>query len=266
MSGGETDQGHDQTELLLQPCLSRLQRLGQPLAHGAKSKQSKTKLFHGFPFAMVVSHHQTSGGRSSICLSLMGEIPLSCHNRGGSTSHPPHRYQTCGSFFIGEAVGEPPYPAHHTCVGIRVLGTFCPPLGVLLLQKEERRDDLRGYTHRTRGLWRPGGVPAPLGGPARAGGGYNAGSLSAGLAWTPALQEGLSVPPLADAHPLSPCARCDGKARNIPATAFPGRGVGVRSSNEPGAARAREENLSRSNHSNRDFEQEEHGVLKSAQE
>jgi hypothetical protein len=48
-----------------------------------------------------------------------------------------------------------------------VLGTFCPPLGVLLLQKEERRNDLLGYTHRTRGLWRPGGVLAPLGGPSR---------------------------------------------------------------------------------------------------
>src|SRR6266849_8477449 len=75
-----------------------------------------------------------SRGRSSICLSLMGELPLSCHNRGGSTSHPPPRYQTCGSFFIGEAVGEPPYPANHLCVGISVLGTFCPPLGVLVGQ------------------------------------------------------------------------------------------------------------------------------------
>jgi hypothetical protein len=34
-----------------------------------------------------------------------------------------------------------------------VLGTFCPPLGVLLLQKEERHNDLLGYTHRTRGSW-----------------------------------------------------------------------------------------------------------------
>src|SRR5258708_12233778 len=109
MSGGDTDQGHDQTELLLQPCLSRLQRLGQPLADGAKAKQSKTKLFHGFPFAMVVSHPQTPGGRSCICLSLMGELPLSCHNRGGSTSHPPHMYRTSASSFFADASGTPPH-------------------------------------------------------------------------------------------------------------------------------------------------------------
>src|SRR6266704_6332423 len=56
-----------------------------------------------------------------------------------------------------------------------------------------------------------------------------------GKAWTPALQEGLPVPPLVDAHPLPPSARCDGKARNIPATAFPGRCAGVRRSRWLGA-------------------------------
>jgi hypothetical protein len=41
-----------------------MQCLRQPLADGAKSKQSKTKLFHRFPFAMMVSHHQTLEGAS----------------------------------------------------------------------------------------------------------------------------------------------------------------------------------------------------------
>src|SRR2546421_3808752 len=60
-----TVQGHDHTILLLHPSLSDMQRLRQPLADGAKSKQSKTKLFHWFPFAMMVSHHQTSEASTS---------------------------------------------------------------------------------------------------------------------------------------------------------------------------------------------------------
>src|SRR6266849_579367 len=61
MSRGDTDDGHDQTKLLLQPYLLRMQHLSQPLADGAKSKQSKTKLFHVFPFAMMVSNHSNFG-------------------------------------------------------------------------------------------------------------------------------------------------------------------------------------------------------------
>jgi len=38
---------------LLQPCSLRMQCLSQPLANGAKAKQSKTKRF---PFAIMVSH------------------------------------------------------------------------------------------------------------------------------------------------------------------------------------------------------------------
>jgi len=53
MSRGDTAQGHDQTKFLLQPCSLRMQCLSQPLANGAKAKQSKTKRF---PFAIMVSH------------------------------------------------------------------------------------------------------------------------------------------------------------------------------------------------------------------
>ena len=49
MSGRDTDQDHVQAERLLQLGALRLQRLGQPLAHGAKSKQSETKRFHVVP-------------------------------------------------------------------------------------------------------------------------------------------------------------------------------------------------------------------------
>src|SRR6266566_6962734 len=80
------------------------------------------------------------------------------------------------------------------CVG--VVGTFCPPAGVLLLQKENTRDDLRGWPHEACRLWRSGGLSAALGGsscrrdgsstafmpPARAGGRDHPGSVSAGLA------------------------------------------------------------------------------------
>src|SRR3989442_1382730 len=87
MSRGDTDDGHDQTKLLLQPCLLRMQRLSQPLADGAKSKKRKTKLFHVFPFAMMVSNHADSRICLYACPSLMGEIPISCHNRGTRTSN-----------------------------------------------------------------------------------------------------------------------------------------------------------------------------------
>src|SRR5260370_33217915 len=106
MSRGDTDQGHDQTKLLLQPCLSRLQRLSQPLADGAKAKKSKTKLFHMFPFAMMVSHHADSRVRSYACLSLMGEIPLSCHNPETRTSDIPGKHQARW-LFISEPADEP---------------------------------------------------------------------------------------------------------------------------------------------------------------
>jgi hypothetical protein len=44
------------------------------------------------------------------------------------------------------------------------------------------------------------------------------------LAWhgRPRFQQGPPVSPLADAHPLSPRAQWDGKARDISAAAFPG--------------------------------------------
>jgi hypothetical protein len=48
-----------------------------------------------------------------------------------------------------------------------VSGTFCPPLGVLFLQKEDMLGDMRGYTHQARGSRRSGGVPASLGGSSR---------------------------------------------------------------------------------------------------
>jgi len=62
VSRGDTDQGNDKAKLLLQTCSLRMQRLRQPLADGAKAKQSKTKRFHVVPFARMVSYYQTSGG------------------------------------------------------------------------------------------------------------------------------------------------------------------------------------------------------------
>src|SRR6266851_414237 len=109
MSRSDANDGHDHTKLLLQPYLLRMQHLRQPLADGAKSKKSKTKLFHVCPFARMVSHHQTPEGTRLLACRLLGELLLSCHNRGRSTSHPPDRYQVDGSFFISEPAKEPRY-------------------------------------------------------------------------------------------------------------------------------------------------------------
>src|SRR5437667_12737732 len=69
MSRSNTDHRHDHTKLLLQPCLPNVQGLRQPMADGAKSKQSKTKLFHRFPFAMMISHHKRQKALLSLPLS-----------------------------------------------------------------------------------------------------------------------------------------------------------------------------------------------------
>src|SRR2546421_1321386 len=91
VSRPDADKGHDHPILVLQPGSSGMQRLCQPLADGAKAKQRKTKRFHRFPFAILVSRR-----RQRTLLHLpppMGEIPISCHIRGSWTSDMPDRPQ-----------------------------------------------------------------------------------------------------------------------------------------------------------------------------
>src|SRR5713101_853444 len=53
MSRSNTDNGHDHVKLLLQPCLSKMQSLGEPSADGPKSQKRKTKLFHMVPCSLA---------------------------------------------------------------------------------------------------------------------------------------------------------------------------------------------------------------------
>src|SRR6266487_352405 len=58
------------------------------------------------PFRQDGFISSNSKGRSSPCPSLIGEILLSCHNRGRSTSHTPDRHRVGGSFFISGPAEE----------------------------------------------------------------------------------------------------------------------------------------------------------------